>query len=126
MPDTEISPTQPSADLRHNLRIALLIKKVKLEDNSRVFFGYATNISCGGFFISSVTPAPIGSRFTVEIKLPGVKKRPLCCKCETTWRRTLSDTSTEDPGMGLRFIDLDKDTQDTIDEWVQQQTGNNL
>jgi hypothetical protein len=126
MTDTETSQPQSSADSRHNLRIALLIKKVKLEDNRRVFFGYATNISCSGFFISSVNPAPLGSRFTVEISLPEPLKRTICCKCETIWRRTFSLTSTDEPGMGLRFIDLDENTQDKIDEWIQQRLEDNL
>lgn len=126
MSETETAPPQSSADLRHNLRVALLIKKVKLEDKSRVFFGYATNISCSGFFISSVNPAPLGSRFTVELTLPAPLNQIVCCECETIWRRTFSLKSTDEPGMGLRFVDLDAHIKDKIDEWIRQQLPEDL
>lgn len=121
MTDIEAPVPQATADQRHGLRVALLIKKIKLDDKRRVFFGYATNISCSGLFISSVNPAQRGSRFTVEITLPPPLGLTVCCECETIWRRTYSLQSTEEPGMGLRFLDLDEITKGKIDSWIRQQ-----
>lgn len=121
MADTATTPLPPDADKRHSLRVALLIKKIRMEDQRRVFFGYATNISCSGFFISSINPAPLESRFTVEMTLPEPLNMTICCECETIWRRTFSLNSTEEPGMGLRFIGLDEEIKTKIEQWVEQQ-----
>jgi len=121
MPETDADTPEASADHRHSLRVALLIKKVRLDDQRRVFFGYATNISRSGFFISSVNPAPLGSRFTVEMTLPAPLDLTLCCECETIWRRTFSPKDTLEPGMGLRFVDLDEEISDRIDQWIKDQ-----
>ncbi len=126
MPDIEIPAPQPAADQRHELRVALLIKKIKFDDERRVFFGYATNISRNGLFISSVNPAQLNSHFTVEMTLPAPLNQTVCCECETIWRRTFSLKSTDEPGMGLRFLDLDEETKNKIGDWIQQQSQESL
>jgi hypothetical protein len=115
---SKIPAPQPPADQRKKLRIALLIKKIRLNDDKRVFFGYASNISCSGFFISSINPAPVGSRFNVEIPLPEPLNLTICCECETVWRRPYAKGSPLEPGMGLRFIDLEEEIKQTIDSWI--------
>lgn len=110
--------TPPPADKRQALRCALLIKKVRLEDKSRVFFGYATNISRSGLFISSINPTAIGSQFTIEINLPSPLNVTFTCRCETVWHRKYSAKDTLEPGMGLRFIDLTDESKELLAAWI--------
>ncbi len=119
--DSQETPLSP-ADKRRELRCALLIKKVRLEDDQRVFFGYGSNISQSGLFISSINPTAIGSQFTVEISLPAPLAITFTCCCETVWQRKYSPKSTREPGMGLRFIDLDDEIKTQIDAWIHSQT----
>lgn len=118
--DGQETAHQP-ADKRQKLRIALLIKKVRLENKGRVFFGYATNINSSGLFISSINPAANGSQFTIEVSLPAPLNITFTCACETVWQRKYSAKSTLEPGMGMRFIDLDDEIKTKIDAWIQAQ-----
>ena len=112
--------TPPPADKRQSFRCALLIKKVRLEDDRRVFFGYCTNLSASGLFISSINPTPIGSKFTIELTLLPIN-RTFTCQCETVWQRKYSAKSTLQPGMGLRFIDLSDEIKTQINDWINSQ-----
>nr|WP_320049633.1 PilZ domain-containing protein [uncultured Desulfuromonas sp.] len=114
-------PEQPIADQRTRLRAPLLIKKIRLDDGEKVFFGYSTNISCSGLFISTINPAQPGSRFEIEIPLPAPVSRDIRCQCETIWKRSYSPKNPYEPGMGLRFIDLSEEDRKEIDDWVTTQ-----
>ena len=113
--------TSPPADKRQNFRYALLIKKVRLEDDRRVFFGYCTNLSCSGLFISSINPTPVGSKFTIELTLPPPINRTFTCQCKTIWQRRYSAKATLAPGMGLNFIDLSDELKEQINDWIHAQ-----
>ena len=120
-------PETPSpADKRQQLRSVLLIKKIRVDDGRQVFFGYCTNISSSGLFISRVNPMPLGSRFTLEITLPAPLNLTICCNCETVWQRKYSPNSPHQPGMGLRFIDLAEKLKLEIDKWVYEQQPENI
>lgn len=114
------TPLEP-ADKRQGFRCGLLIKKVRFEDNSRVFFGYCTNISRSGLFISTIAPSSVGSQFTIELSLPKPHGITFTCCCETVWKRKYSAKSTLEPGMGLRFIDLDDNIKIQLDQWIDRQ-----
>ncbi|MCD6527570.1 MAG: PilZ domain-containing protein [Desulfuromonas sp.] len=118
-------PERPSADTRTMLRAPLMIKKIRCDDGTKVFFGYSTNISCSGLFISTVNPAEPGSRFQIEIPLPAPLKMEVRCECETIWKRNYSPKSPYEPGMGIRFIDLPDEVRKKIDSWIgeTQQDG---
>lgn len=118
-------PERPIADKRAQLRAPLMIKKIRLDDGTKSFFGYSTNISCSGLFISTVNPAEPGSRFQIEIPLTVPLAMDVRCECETVWKRNYSPQSPYPPGMGLRFIDLSDEIKHQINEWVrvhQQET----
>ncbi|RMF43070.1 MAG: TIGR02266 family protein [Deltaproteobacteria bacterium] len=109
------------ADKRCNLRAPILVRKVRVEENRRVFFGYAKNLSRGGLFLATVNPLEPGSRVTVELTLPPFGTRTLTCDCEVVWKRPYQARSPHEPGMGLRFVDLDDEDAAAIDAWVRQQ-----
>ncbi len=102
---------------RKNLRKQLLVLKVKGEDKKGTFFGYAKTISRGGMFITSVNPRKVGEEFEITFKLPGLDA-DIRCKCSVIWMREYDSLVKQEPGMGIRFVDLDNELRDKIDEWV--------
>jgi uncharacterized protein (TIGR02266 family) len=114
-------PGNGKTDKRARLRAPLLVLKVRVEDNGRVFFGYAKNISKGGLFIASSNPREPGSRFLVEVPLPYANGKTARCTCEVVWKREFSRDSPYEPGMGLKFIDLPETFAAELDRWIQAQ-----
>lgn len=119
---------QPEADniqknKRKNLRSPLLTLRVKLDDGSKVFFGYTKNISSTGMFISSVNPKPPGEIYQVEIPLPAPIHQTIQCSCEVVWNRHFEKKALYEPGMGLRFFGLSDEIADVIDQWVHESAG---
>ena len=99
--------TSPENEKRFNLRSDLIVLKVKGDDAVNVFFGYAKNISITGMFIATVNPKIAGEIFTIEFTLPKIRK-PIKCKCVVEWSRNYNPKTKLEPGMGVRFLDLDK------------------
>ena len=108
-----------SAAPRKYLRAPLIVLKVKLDDGRRTFFGYTKNISRSGIFIASVNPREPGARYQVEISFPAPIDRDVRCTCEVVWKRHYAKGSPYEPGMGLRFVNLDEGVAEAIDRWVQ-------
>ena len=107
---------------RRYLACPLLVVRQRGPSDCKIFFGYARNISRGGLYISTVNPREPGSRFELEIPIPPLG-RCVTCLCEVIWKRDFTHSSPYDPGMGMRFIDLDEDVVQAIDAWVLQQEG---
>lgn len=112
------SPAEEVTDAskRKTLRIPILIKKVKVEQNGKVFFGYAKNISKRGLFIQSINPKDEGERFTIEFDLPD-DNETFSCMAKVIWKRGYMPKARYEPGMGLEFIDLSKDLRDKLEAW---------
>ena len=103
---------------RKNLRSPILTLRVKLDDGQKVFFGYAKNISSTGMFISSVNPKDPGQAYQVEIPLPAPIHKTVQCTCEVIWKRQFEKKCPYEPGMGLRFVDMNTETASAIERWV--------
>ncbi len=100
---------------RKNLRKQLLVLKVKGTDERGSFFGYAKTLSRGGMYIASVNPRMVGEEFEITFRLdtePDIK-----CRCVVVWRREYRPGDLE-PGMGIKFVDLNEAARDRIDKWV--------
>ena len=110
--------TSPGPEKRFNLRNQFLVLKVKGNDSGNVFFGYAKNISKTGMFIASVNPKEAGEVFTIEFTLPKNKKL-IQCKCVVKWSMNYNPKSKYEPGMGVRFLDLDKEGRRAINDCVK-------
>lgn len=108
------------ANKRKNLRSPLLTLRVKLDDGSKVFFGYTKNISRSGMFISSVNPKPAGEVYQVEIPLPEPIHQTIQCSCEVVWNRHFAKKAVYEPGMGLKFFGLSEEVAAKIDRWVNE------
>lgn len=105
-------------DRRKNLRNQLLVLKVKVESDSKSFFGYAKVVGRGGMFIASVNPKKVGEEFTIEFPMPD--KTQARCRVQVVWQREFSPKSKHEPGMGVKFLDLSDDIRNKIDEWVKK------
>ncbi|MDP2689936.1 MAG: PilZ domain-containing protein [Deltaproteobacteria bacterium] len=101
---------------RKNLRKQLLVLKIKGEDTRGTFFGYAKTISRGGMFIASVNPRKVGEEFGITFSLDDGES-DIKCRCVVVWQREY-EPHKPDPGMGIKFIDLNEAARDRIDKWV--------
>ncbi len=107
---------------RKDLRSQLLVLKVKGEDSRGVFFGYAKTIGRGGMFISSVNPRDVGEEIEIVFTPPGHNEQARC-RCEVVWRRGFDPGFKQDPGMGIRFLDINPDVAESIDTWVRKEAN---
>lgn len=120
MTERETEPQPVQANQRRTLRAPLLVRKIRLEENRKVFFGYSKNLSRGGMFIATVNPLAPGCRVKVELPLPPPLSGTVSCECEVVWQRRYSPGNSYDPGMGLRFLDLSEEAGQVIDDWVKE------
>jgi uncharacterized protein (TIGR02266 family) len=118
-PDAPQTPVQTSQ--RKNLRSPLITLKIRLDDEQKFFFGYTKNLSRSGMFVATLKPLLPGQQIRVEMPLPDSLKTELRCTCEVVWVRSFKSKSTHEPGVGLKFVDLDEATASAIDRWVQSQ-----
>jgi uncharacterized protein (TIGR02266 family) len=107
---------------RRAIRAPLIIEKVPCDDGHKTFFGYAKNISRGGLFIATVKPRELGEVFHIEWTLPTKPRCTMRCRCEVVWKHHFQRKGANEPGMGLRFLDLADADGDKIEEWVVEQT----
>ncbi|MBE9503303.1 MAG: PilZ domain-containing protein [Proteobacteria bacterium] len=110
--------TDPGYD-RKDLRIPILVTKVKGDDKGNVFFGYAKNISKAGLFIQTINPKDEQEQFKIEFTLPEDEKT-IICEAEVVWKRLYLPNASFEPGMGLKFLNLDEETASYIDTWVDR------
>ncbi len=76
---------------------------------------YTTNISRGGTFIATDKPLPLGTRFRFKIMVPDVPG-PINLTGEVAW---IAPAGNE-PGMGIRFVDLDGEQRIAFEARVEQ------
>lgn len=110
--------TAEQKDQRRNLRVPLIIEKIPCDDGRKTFFGYARNLSRGGVFIPTVNPREPGEQFDLHVTLPPAAGFTLQCRCEVVWRRRFERGGKYEPGMGLRFLDLPRETADRLEGWL--------
>ena len=107
---------------RSAARAPLIVEKVPCGDNQKTFFGYAKNISRGGLFIATVKPREPGESFEIELTLPMKPRYTVRARCEVVWKRHYQRKDSNEPGMGLQFLDLREADGEKIDEWVTGQS----
>ncbi len=105
------------ADRRAHPRSPVVVREARCIAGMEVFFGYATNISRSGLFISSPRVRSPGEVFEIRFRLPGVE-RTFSCRARVVWVRPYRHGSPLPPGFGLQFQDLPDEDSRAIDEWV--------
>lgn len=107
------------SDRRKNLRRQILVLKVKGEDRKGTFFGYCKTVSRGGMFITSVNPRRLGEEFDITFTLTG-DGLEIKCRCVVAWVREYDAYNRQEPGMGIKFVDLSEEIRDRIDAWMEK------
>lgn len=103
----------PLDDNRQFQRYPLRVD-VTLSSPHNFFTGGSENISRGGLFVATSTPEPVGQRLEVTFTLPGLDL-PSTVPCEVRWVR---EREAGEPGMGLRFLQIDRETESAIDAFL--------
>ena len=114
--------TEEQKNKRRALRAPLIVEKIPCEDGYKTLFGYAKNISCGGLFITTVKPREPGETFLIELTLSTKPPCKIRCQCQVVWKHLFKRKDQQEPGMGLRFLDLTEGDGDRIEAWVEEQT----
>ena len=112
---------KPTADSRKNLRAPLIIQKVHVDGDRPTFFGYSKNISKSGIFISTTNPIQPGEQIVLEFQLPAPLTGTVRCNCEVVWKRPHGTHLPFEPGVGMKFIDLQIELSDQLDDWIKEQ-----
>ena len=106
---------------RRAMRAPLIVEKIPCDDGHKTFFGYAKNVSRGGLFIATVNPRELGEKFLIEWTLPTKPSYTIRCQCEVVWKQHFQRKGANEPGMGLRFLDLSVADGGIVDKWVAEQ-----
>ncbi len=117
---TDAAEPAPRKELEH----PIMVLRVNPENERRTFFGYATNLSPGGFRIDATKPRDMGERFELEFELPGELEGEARCHCEVVWRKDWA--KHQRPGMGLKFLDLPKNLATKLEAWIKDELFRDL
>lgn len=90
---------------------------VRLGFDQREAWGRAQNISRGGMFIEAATTLEPDAELELEFQLPNLSQS-LAPTAKVVWRR--GESSTNRPGLGLRFLKLDRDSAQRLDDYVYE------
>ena len=101
-------------------RFPLMVLEVKGKHGSKIFFGYAENISPGGLFVSGKTTPTVGEQFPVEFILPDNKTK-VRCTCEVVWKKQYGKNDLVFGGIGIKFVDLDQKVKKAVEKWIDQE-----
>jgi type IV pilus assembly protein PilZ len=94
--------------------------KVEYKRLNTFFADYTKNISRGGTFIKTRRPLPVGTEFLFKLFVPG-RDNPLTIHGEVQRIIAGVDSSEigEEPGMAIRFVYREGDSQDVIAHEVE-------
>ena len=113
-------PEDPNPnEKRRYLRVPLRVLRVETKIGGEIFFGHATNISRTGLFIQTVNPKPVGMKVYIKFLLPE-NKEMITCLAEITWIQDFIGPKGPQPGMGLKFLELNPTTETMIAAFIEQ------
>ena len=107
---------------RASLRRDIPAMRVRILGGGRDMFGFARNISRSGMMVHTSGLCRIGEEMSIEFDLPALGMN-IKCRYRIVWRQVqgpMSGTARE----GLKFLDLDPISADSIDRWIQSSPDN--
>jgi uncharacterized protein (TIGR02266 family) len=108
------------ADRRSNVRAVVKLQVERGEQYLlRVPLFVSANLSKGGMFLITRTPLKEGTDLNLRFSLPKEKKR-IDVGAVVVWVREQADELNLPPGMGIRFVRINKDDQEHIANFVEQ------
>ena len=99
---------------RRNIRIATHLN-VRIEDGLGGCDGYATVISEYGMFFLTLQPRPVNTRISLVI---GISDRHVNLEAEVLYTITFDEGQFREPGMGLKFVKIDRKDRDLISAFI--------
>ena len=93
--------------------------RVRLVRDEASSWGVMRDLSRGGIFVESTGKLPIDTEIDLDFRLPNARK-PLRPTAQVMWAGLHARTRA--PGMGLRFLALDRSSSHQIDSFVHQFT----
>ena len=89
---------------------------VKEKSETGTTFHLVSNLSSGGLFIEKELPFPVGAVLQLELNLPH-SRTPLSLKGKVV--ENYQDTDSDENGTGVKFIDIDDDARDALDNYLK-------
>jgi uncharacterized protein (TIGR02266 family) len=108
---------------RRGLPRAPLEAPVRWWSGAREARATARNVSRGGLFVEGETLLPVASELRLELSLPEAREAVTATAC-VVWRR--SRRASPSPGMGVRFLDLDRASARALAHHVREWQGDAL
>jgi type IV pilus assembly protein PilZ len=119
------SPAQPDDDRRtgserRQFERVLVDLEVDYRADDTFLFAYITDISAMGIFVQTQSPEPIGTRLNLRFNVPG-QRDPFELEGEVLWINPYrpGDRENLNPGMGIRFLDLEPAERERLTELVK-------
>ncbi len=81
------------------------VLEIRYRNAGQFLVSYCTNLSRGGLFVTTPTPAPVGTVLTLSVGVPGLAA-PASLAARVRWVRPTPDESGP-AGMGLSFEEVD-------------------
>jgi uncharacterized protein (TIGR02266 family) len=109
----------PCLQLDRRLGRHPLVVEVSYSSEHNFYTGFSENISGGGLFIATRSPAPLGTVLEVTFTVPGLDE-PCTAICRVRWVRE-DDGHSPDlvPGMGLQFAQLDSRARAAVELFLK-------
>jgi uncharacterized protein (TIGR02266 family) len=115
---TACDPQEPGRKRRRYPRFPLRVE-VTYQSAHNFFTGFSENISEGGLFVATYTPATLGSEVEVTFTVPGLGD-PCVAQCEVVWVREHDAMNSDmEPGMGLRFAELSGRALEAVELFIE-------
>lgn len=94
--------------------------EVGLQTESNFYTGLTQDLSGGGIFVATNQIRQVGERITVQLTLPG-QTETFEIVTEVRWvRGTSLSRGIDDPGMGLRFLQMSPGAKIAVNDFLKQ------
>ena len=89
---------------------------------SKLLTGNSINLSASGQFVETASVSPMDTELVVQFQLPGTDTS-IHCKAKVAWvnKPHALTRPTLPPGMGLKFIDLTRENEAAINEYLRKE-----
>ena len=94
------------------------ILSLSYKDHESFVSAYTSNVGKGGLFIKTSNPLPEGESFILKLKLPGLIEA-FKINCEVIWSNKDRSRTDMPVGMGLKFVDMDKNERLLLDKYIK-------
>jgi type IV pilus assembly protein PilZ len=110
---------QSSRETRNEPRVTITFHIKYMATEGQQFESRGSGIGGGGLFIESLKPLPVGTKLSLEFSLPEQPSEWLPAKGLVAWVCPKADQYTFNPGMGVRFTEINPDIRNRVLELVK-------